>query len=112
MATYKLADGNTVLADQSFIDENHPGAVLIPDASQADARQTILSRLHFMNRFTDAEMAGIYTAAKSSVQVEIWLEKFRLASEINLDDPRTVAGVQALEAAGMIGAGRAEEILA
>jgi hypothetical protein len=65
-----------------------------------------------MNRFTDAELAGIYTAAKSIIAVEIWFEKFKLAGDINLDDPRTVAGLQAMEAAGLLVAGRASEILA
>jgi hypothetical protein len=81
-------------------------------APPAPPRQSILSKLEYMDRFTDAELAGIYTAAKSVVQVEVWLEKFKLASEINLDDPRTIAGVQALEAAGLLNAGRAQEILA
>lgn len=111
MATYKLLSGNIILADQPFIDENHPGAVLVTDVPQPVARQVILSKLEFMNRLTDAEMAGIYTAAKSSVAVEIWLEKFKLATEINLDDPAVMAGLQAMEAAGLIAAGRAAEIM-
>jgi len=72
----------------------------------------ILTKLEYMNRFTDAELAGIYTAAKTTVQVEIWLDKFKLASEINLDDPYTVGGLQAMEAAGLIDTGRSMEILA
>lgn len=71
-----------------------------------------ITRLEYMNRFTDAELATIYTVAKSNVQVEVWLEKFKAATSIDLTDPRTIAGVQALEAVGIIGAGRAAEILA
>lgn len=71
-----------------------------------------LTKLEYMNRFTDAELAGIYTAAKSVIQVEIWLEKFKLASEIYLDDPHTVSGLQAMEASGLLAAGRAAGILA
>lgn len=71
-----------------------------------------LTKLQYMNRFTDGELANIYTAAKSNVAVEIWLEKFKLASEVNLDDTATVAGLQAMEAAGLLAAGRAAEILA
>lgn len=71
-----------------------------------------LTRLEYMDRFTDAELAGIYTAAKSVVQVEVWLEKFKLAEFIDLTDQRTIAGVQSLEAAGLLAAGRAAEILA
>jgi hypothetical protein len=77
-----------------------------------------LTKLEFMNRFTDTELANIYSAAKSSIMVEVWLEKLKAASpeadgtSIDLDDPRTVAGIQSLEAGGLIAAGRAAEILA
>ncbi len=70
-----------------------------------------VSKLEFMNRFTDAELAAIYTIAKQSVAVEIWLEKFKLAEFVNPGDPRVAAGIQALEMFGLIGSGRAAEIL-
>ena len=72
----------------------------------------VITKLDYMNRFTDTELANIYTAAKLNVSVEVWLEKFKLASDINLDDPRTIAGLQSMEAAGLLAAGRATEILA
>ncbi len=77
-----------------------------------------LSKLEYMQRFTDAELEGIYSAAKVSTAVEVWLAKFNAASvdadgtSIDLDDPRTVAGVNALESVGLIGVGRAAEVLA
>lgn len=70
-----------------------------------------LSKLEYMSRFSDAELAGIYTAAKTVVAVEVWLDKFRLAGEVDLDDARTGAGLGALEGAGLLAIGRAEEIL-
>lgn len=71
----------------------------------------VISKLEYMNKFTDEELAAIYTLAKSNIAIEIWLEKFKLAADINLDDPRTIVGVNALEYVGIIGAGRAQEIL-
>jgi hypothetical protein len=71
-----------------------------------------LSHLEFMGRFTDAELIGIYTAAKSSVPVEIWLDKFKLASDVDRTDARTIAGLAGMESAGLLSAGRAAEILA
>lgn len=77
-----------------------------------------VSKLEFMNSLTDAELAGIYAAAKVSPAVEVWLAKFHATSvdpdgtSIDKDDPRTIAGMQALEAAGLIGPGRAAEVLA
>lgn len=83
-----------------------------PSAPTAAPQVRTLTKLQYMNRFTDGELASIYTAAKSNVAVEIWLEKFKLASEVNLDDASTVAGLQAMEAAGLLATGRAAEILA
>lgn len=74
--------------------------------------QMSLTRLEFMNRFTDAELEGIYTAAKSSVAVEVWLDKFKVATEVNILDTRTIAGVNSLETVGLLATGRASEILA
>lgn len=90
------------------------GAFSAPPAESvtAPAPRTKLTKLEYMDRFTDAELAGIYAAAKQSVQVEIWLERFKLATEVDLSDPRTISGIQALEAAGLIAAGRSIEILA
>lgn len=71
----------------------------------------VITRLAFMSRFSDAELAGIYTAAKTDIRVEIFLDKVRAADSVTLTDPRTVAGVQALAAAGLIEASRVPEIL-
>ena len=71
----------------------------------------VLTKLQYMELFTDEELATIYSTAKSVVQIEVWLEKFKLAQEIDLDYPPTIAGLAALEGAGLIGVGRAAEIL-
>lgn len=70
-----------------------------------------LTKFIYMCRFTDSELATLYTAAKTVVQIEVWLEKFKLAEVINLDDPATIAGLHALETYGLIAPGRAKEIL-
>jgi hypothetical protein len=76
-----------------------------------------LSKLEFIDLLADAEYVTILAAAKESVQIEAWIRKMELATpdqdgtSIDLDDPRTQGGVQALELIGLLGAGRAEEIL-
>lgn len=87
--------------------QNQPVQMIQPEASS-----TKISKLDYMSRFTDAELAAVYTMAKQVVQVEIWLEKFKLATDVDLADPRTANGLLALEAAGLLAAGRAAEILA
>ena len=70
-----------------------------------------LTPLEFMNRFNDSELAAIYTASKTVIQIEIWLAKFNRASFIDISDALTIAGLQGLEGAGLIGVGRANQIL-
>ena len=69
------------------------------------------TKLEFFDRFTDTEQVAIYDAAKTVTAIQVWLDKFKLASDIDVTDPRTIAGINALEAAGLLAAGRAAEIL-
>lgn len=84
--------------------------VVIPPPAQP----RLLSVLAFRSRFTDAEKIAIYTAAETSVPVRVWLDDLAAAQDqtIDLTDARIVAGVNAMEFGGLIGAGRATEILA
>ncbi len=102
---------NTIEADESFCSANFASFRQVPETPIVSPKRT-LTKLEYMNRFTETELAAIYTAAKTVVSIEIWLEKFKLATEINLDDAEMVSGLQAMEAAGLISAGRAAEILA
>lgn len=70
-----------------------------------------LTRLQFLSRFTDEEVQSIVAAADTSPALKAALLKWQTAEGIVLTDPATVAGVQALEIAGLIAPGRAEAIL-
>lgn len=72
----------------------------------------VITKLQFVNRFTDAEMGAILTAAKSDVRVEGFVFRLGTVTDVQLTDPLTITGVQALEAFGLIGVGRAAVILA
>lgn len=76
------------------------------------ALKRLLTVLEFRSRFTDGEKIAITTAAESSVPVRVWMDDLAAAQDVNLDDPRIVAGVHAMEYGGLIAAGRAAEILA
>jgi len=74
----------------------------------------ILSVLDFRDRFSIEEKRAIYTAAADVVDVRIWLDDLASVTPengVDTADARTIAGVQALEAVGLIAAGRAQEIL-
>jgi hypothetical protein len=66
----------------------------------------------FLNRFTAAERVAIRTAAQTNGAIADYVAMLDAAPSVVLTDPLTMGGVQALEAAGLIGAGRAAEILA
>ena len=110
---YRLDDGNIILADEAFMADQYPAGTyeVLPDEPPPVIRKTVLTKLEAMERFTDAELAAIYTAAKSVVAVEVWLEKFKAAPEVNLNDPRTILGIQSLVTAGIFTEERATEIL-
>lgn len=69
--------------------------------------------LEFRSKFTTTEKVAIYTAADSNVLIKIWLDDLNAVQNnvVDLSDARTIEGVQGLEAAGLIGTGRAAEIL-
>jgi hypothetical protein len=96
-----------VLSQQLSALQNSP----LPDTS-AEAPSRILTQTQYMNRFTQAELEAIYAAEAVSVAVRVWIKRFEAAPTIDLDTANTIAGLQAMEAAGLIGAGRANEILA
>ena len=81
----------------------------VTDADRATPAR--LTRLQFLSRFTEAEMTAILAAADQSPALKAALLRWQAAEGIVLTDPETIAGVQALEIAGLIGEGRAAEVL-
>ncbi|MCK9469415.1 MAG: hypothetical protein M0Q49_08360 [Porticoccaceae bacterium] len=71
-----------------------------------------ITRQEFMDRFTEAELSAVLTAVEQNIQMRAWFERFRVVGGVVLTDPRTIAGVQALEMISVLGPGRADEILA
>ena len=72
---------------------------------------TPITRLAFMNRFTMEELLAVYTAAKTEVMVEVFLDKLKLAEHVDVTDPQTIAGLQALAASGLLTEARVQEVL-
>ena len=78
----------------------------------------IVSSYEFISRFTDTELDDIVDAAKNHAnatvrkRVAVFLEKLNLMDAIQLDEPRVVSAINQLETAGLIGVGRAAEVLA
>jgi len=94
---------------------NYPTSIDFPNGVRPILDTTIknaLTKFQFMSRFTVEERKAVTALAKTNQDLEDWLDLFKLTEEMNLNDPQTIAGVQMLEAGGIIGVGRANEILA
>lgn len=108
-----LSTGNTIVCSLDFVEEYYKNDYLKLEDTVSDTEQSkrILTHLEYMSLFKPEELVNIYTLAKTVVDVEIWLDKFKLASDISKDDPETVKGLNSLESAGILAKGRTLEIL-
>lgn len=95
--------------------------LVVDDVPQSDAPRHI-TRFAFRQRFTQAELVTIEIAClddpsapiqqrQQSAALRVMQRQVSEATYIDLDRPDTRAGVQQLEAAGLIGLGRAAQIL-
>ena len=71
-----------------------------------------LNKIDFLRLFTNEELGGLLQAAKVSAAVEVYQYKLAQAEVVRLSDPDIQAGIPALEASGLLGPGRAAQILA
>jgi hypothetical protein len=82
-----------------------------PAPSPTPPLPNIITKIAMITRFTDAEFVGILTAAKTDPEVEGWYARFNAATTINLDDARTVSGVNMLYLKTLLTEARATAIL-
>jgi hypothetical protein len=71
----------------------------------------LLTKTLFLNRFTTTETATILQAGDLSPAIRVYLFKLGQAIDEDTEDATTIAGLQALEASGLLGEGRAAKIL-
>jgi len=82
-----------------------------PVAPPAPDPVRVISRVQFLKRFTQKERIAIRTAAKVNDVVHDYLTLLdSTTGDVHLDDAFTSSGLDALEAAGLIGVGRASAI--
>lgn len=70
-----------------------------------------ISKVAMISRFTSQEYVGIVSATKTDVEVQAWYDLFQAASLVDLQDARTVAGVNSLVGKSLLTQARADEIL-
>jgi len=71
-----------------------------------------ISRYAFISRFTDEEFYGLVMQADVNPLLKVFVKKLDYSTEVNLNLPATIEGVQMLANGGLIAASRVAEILA
>jgi hypothetical protein len=92
-------------------DWTYENGVFSPPVIIVPALPNIITKLAMIDRFTEAEYEGVLTAAKTDVQVQGWLDRFNVSNQINLDDSRTINGINLLVSKNLLTQARADEIL-
>lgn len=69
------------------------------------------TKLEYLRRFTMEERIAVRQAAGSNPMLADYLAMMELAEEIDTGDADTIAAVNMLEQVGLIGIGRANEVL-
>lgn len=129
MAIYRVirkADGQQVYeynADapvewngMEFAAHDHVEFIPPPDVIPAAQGPRRLTKLQFIGRLGD-DFDTLFAASKTVLAVEKFMKMLDWATpeadgtSVDLDDPRVVGALQAFEQAGLIGTGRAQEIL-
>lgn len=71
----------------------------------------VISKLEFLNRLGDDGYIALLTAAKTDVEVEAWINKFNLISNIDLNDAKTKEWVSKFVSKNLITQEKADGIL-
>jgi hypothetical protein len=121
---YAILDGNNVIQNTCLWDGIAPwlppaGMTAVPLAQalangaiyRAAPPPTTFAPLDFINLFTTAEQQAIVAALPASPALFVWYSKLMAANEVDLANPDTIAGVNALAGAGLLTTQRAAAIL-
>lgn len=111
-ANYTPASPWIQVPDAAEVGGDWDGSTYTPVTVGPNPNRLWVTPREFLALLTDAELQAVLTAAKSSVAIEAWKIRLEAARNIDLTFAETIAGVNALEASGLIGPGRAAEILA
>ena len=110
--TYRYsADTPIEWVGMEFVTHHHAVMFASEEVTDVPVVAMTWTKLEYLRRFTQDERIAIRTAAKQVPALDDYLELLALATEVRSDDPDIVGALAMLEAGGLIGAGRAQEIL-
>jgi len=94
-----------------FVSQPSPDAPVEPVDTRVYGGRRELTPLEFLRLLTQPERVAVRTAAKTNATIEDYLDLIDKADTVNLDNTDVSGGLMLLEQAGLLAAGRAEEIL-
>lgn len=68
--------------------------------------------LDFLDLFTEQEQIGVVTATLANPAIKLFYDRLLAATYVTIEDPRTLAGIQALVSAGLLTQARADAVIA
>jgi len=109
-AVQAYSERNGSISEAELVQRIVNGAV---DGFVANYLTTKITHVAFLKRFTAEERVAIRAAGAQNAAINDYLEMLKAAgADVDLTDPITAAGLQALETAQLLAPGRAAEILA
>lgn len=94
--------------DLSLLGQSYAAGVFTP----APVAVLPWTKKEFLLKFTPSEYAAIKAGAAADSVLDYYWTLFNVADNVLKTDPVTISGINTLETAGLIGPGRAAEILA
>jgi hypothetical protein len=100
-----------IVADQPFVEQYYPGRWVLVGPEPNPPVPPVITKVAMISRFTPEEYVGVVGATKTDVEVQAWYDLFQAASVVNLEDPRTVAGINSFVPKNLLTQERADAIL-
>ncbi len=111
-----LAKAQELFSHEYTVQENQgesQGDLLVDGQFQRPVlKKPIMSKLKFLAKFTNIELASFYALAKTDVMTEVLKDKISMAEFIDLNEKEISDGLDYLILKGILTTQRKEEILA
>ncbi len=102
---------NKIIADEDFVEKRYPGSYRLVGPEPPPPPTWVITKVAMISRFTPEEYVGIVSATKTDVEVQAWYDLFQAATKVDLQDQRTISGINSLSTKNLITQERAKEIL-
>ena len=100
---------NTIAASIDFVNEHYPGHYR--EQYRPPVYTWVITKVALRFRFTDAEYVAVLNAAKTDTEVQMWYDTFNMVSSFDLQNQRTIDGINNLVSKNLLTQARADEIL-